>query len=828
LVGPAGADGADGTPGATTVVALTDRYEELPSQTFSDFAHAGAVAASPTRDIQTAIDATPVGPACQVIVGPGSYGGATVTIPTGRNNISIIGPSAGDFGGTVVTLSSGRALTIGNNAVRVRIVNLQVEGLTTISTTGAGVHRIERCQLEGGLTIGAISATIYIVGSTLGSVTIDAGFTGTILIDRCLFNAGATYTNNTQNYLKVLISDSAGLATAPTLAVSTNAALLNGRFQISTGSSTYYADGTALLKAPLTAINSLTPAADRIAYYTSASAGALTTLTSFARTLLDDADAATARATLGLGTAATSAATSFQSADATLTALAGLTTAANKLPYFTGVDAAAVADITTAGREILSTASSGTSGQVLTSSGGGAPTWTAVSSGSSTSTGYYGSFFDTTTQTHTSANTAKSMTLNQTPPAAGTEASGVSIVSGSRITVANAGVYNIQFSAQLDNSDSQEHDADIWIALNGTTVANSNTQITVPASHGSTNGNEVAAWNFVLTLAAGDYIELKWSVHDVSISLPTYSPVSPHPATPSLIVTVSQVAVLGGQANVQVFTSDGTWTKPATAKSVEVVAIGGGGGGGSGIIRAAAATRGGGAGGGGAGITRWALPASTLTSTVSVTVGQGGSGGAATTSTAVNGNAGAAGTASTFGAYVYAAGGSGGAGGAGVVAPVGGSGGTASVIPGGSGGNGGAGATSGPTVGSSALGAAGGGGGGSITNGNTAQAGASGGTGSPFLAGASALSGGAGGAATGVAGTAGTSSAASQPFGGGGGGGGGANHVASGSVIGGNGGAGGSYGGGGGGGGSGTTSTTTGQSGAGGAGANGIVIVIAS
>jgi len=374
-----GSEWAPASTAAGTVVGLTDRYEELPSQTFSDFAHGSLVPASPTRDIQTAIDATPVGPACQVIVGPGSYAGATVTIPTGRNNIAIIGPSAGDFGGTVASLSSGRGLTIGENAVRVRLVNLQIEGLTTISTTGAGVHRIERCQLVGGLTIGAISETIYIVGSQLGSVTIAAGFTGSILIDRCVFNTGATFTNNTQNYLKVLISDSAGLVTAPTVAVSTNAAFLNGRLQLTSGATTYYADGTALLKAPLTAINGLTPAADRIAYYTSASAGALATLTSFARTLLDDADAATARTTLGLGTAATSAATAFQAADATLTALAGVTTAANKLAYFTGVDTAAVADITTAGREILSTGSSGTNGQVLTSSGGGAPTWTTVS-----------------------------------------------------------------------------------------------------------------------------------------------------------------------------------------------------------------------------------------------------------------------------------------------------------------------------------------------------------------------------------------------------------------------------------------------------------------
>jgi hypothetical protein len=374
-----GSEWAPASTAAGTVVGLTDRYEELPSQTFSDFAHGGLLAASPTRDIQTAIDATPVGPACQVIVGPGSYAGATVTIPSGRNNIAIIGPQAGDFGGTIASLSSARALTVGNNVVRARLVNLQIEGLTTISTTGAGVHRIERCQLEGGLTIGAISATIYVVGCTLGNVSIDAGFTGLVLIDRCVWNSGATYTNNTLNYAKVLISDSAGLASAPTLAMTTNAAFLNGRLQLTSGLTTYYADGTALLKAPLTAINGLTPAADRIAYYTSASAGAMTALTSFGRSLIDDADAATARTTLGLGTAATSAATAFQAADATLTALAGVTTAANKLPYFTGVDTAAVADITTAGRQILSTASSGTNGQVLTSSGGGAPTWTTVS-----------------------------------------------------------------------------------------------------------------------------------------------------------------------------------------------------------------------------------------------------------------------------------------------------------------------------------------------------------------------------------------------------------------------------------------------------------------
>jgi hypothetical protein len=374
-----GAGGAptweDAAAGSSTVVGLTDRYEELPSQSFSEFAHASTVAASPTRDIQTAIDATPVGPACQVIVGPGSYGGATVTIPTGRNNISIIGPQAGDFGGTVVSLSSGRGLTVGNNAVRVRVVNIQVEGLTTVSTTGAGVHRFERSQLVGGLTVGAVSSYIYVVGCTLGNLVIDPGFTGLVLLDRCQFDAGSTITNGTLP-TRLLISDCAGLAAAPT-----TSAILNGRFQIATGSSTYYADGAALLKSALSSVNALTPAADRLAYYTGASSAALATLTAFGRSLIDDVDATAARTTLGLGTAATSASTAFQSSDATLTALAGLTTAANKLAYFTGVDTASTADITAAGREILSTATSGAAGQVLTSSGGGAPTWTTVSGG---------------------------------------------------------------------------------------------------------------------------------------------------------------------------------------------------------------------------------------------------------------------------------------------------------------------------------------------------------------------------------------------------------------------------------------------------------------
>lgn len=71
----------------------------------------------------------------------------------------------------------------------------------------------------------------------------------------------------------------------------------------------------------LTSIAGLTSAADRVPYYSGAGSAALATLTAYARSLLDDPDAATARATLGLGALATlSAVGTSQIADGSVTA----------------------------------------------------------------------------------------------------------------------------------------------------------------------------------------------------------------------------------------------------------------------------------------------------------------------------------------------------------------------------------------------------------------------------------------------------------------------------------------------------------------------------
>jgi hypothetical protein len=100
-------------------------------------------------------------------------------------------------------------------------------------------------------------------------------------------------------------------------------------------------------------------------------------------------------------------------------------------------------------------------------------------------------------------------------------------------------VYNIQFSAQLDKTDSGDDVVDIWLCKNGSPVANSNTQTTLTGN----NGKHVAAWNFFVNAAAADYYELCWSSPDAAVFLNYVAAASSptRPAIPSVILTVNKV-----------------------------------------------------------------------------------------------------------------------------------------------------------------------------------------------------------------------------------------------------------------------------------------------
>jgi len=152
----------------------------------------------------------------------------------------------------------------------------------------------------------------------------------------------------------------------------------------------------------------------------------------------------------------------------------------------------------------------------------------------------YGAFQSDVDQTAT-INTATAMTFNVTD-----QSNDVSVVSNSRITVVNSGIYNLQWSGQFENTDTQLHDANVWIRVNGTNVIGSNGLVSVPNKHGGINGHNIAAWNYFVKLNAGDYVELYWATDNAGVSLQTYiagtSPV--YPTTASVIATLSFVSAL--------------------------------------------------------------------------------------------------------------------------------------------------------------------------------------------------------------------------------------------------------------------------------------------
>lgn len=148
----------------------------------------------------------------------------------------------------------------------------------------------------------------------------------------------------------------------------------------------------------------------------------------------------------------------------------------------------------------------------------------------------FGSFQNTASQTPAAANTAYTVSLNTTDVADGM------YLSSNKIYCRNAGTYNLQFSLQLANTDSQIQEASIWIRKNGTNLDGTGSKYSVPNKHGSVDGYLIAVANFFITMAAGDYVEVMFAVSNVSIYIEAYAAqTSPFamPSIPSSVVTLT-------------------------------------------------------------------------------------------------------------------------------------------------------------------------------------------------------------------------------------------------------------------------------------------------
>ena len=152
----------------------------------------------------------------------------------------------------------------------------------------------------------------------------------------------------------------------------------------------------------------------------------------------------------------------------------------------------------------------------------------------------YGAFQDSTDQVAANTTTAYAVTFNTTD-----FANGVTVASNSRITVADAGIWNLQFSIQFTNTTNASQDVDVWFRVNGTNVANSNSRFGFAPRKGVGDPYHIiAAMNYFVSLNATDYVEIMWRPTDVGVSIEQYAAgTSPtRPAVPSAIVTMSFVS----------------------------------------------------------------------------------------------------------------------------------------------------------------------------------------------------------------------------------------------------------------------------------------------
>jgi hypothetical protein len=156
--------------------------------------------------------------------------------------------------------------------------------------------------------------------------------------------------------------------------------------------------------------------------------------------------------------------------------------------------------------------------------------------------GYWGSFWDSTSQTAAVINTPQAILLRS----GDSNSRGTTIASASRITVAHPGIYSLTFSIQFSNSDNSIHDVNVWLRKNdsGTSgdVPDSDSRFSVISRHGGIDGNIIGTVNYVLPLVGSDYLELMWATTSLAAYIHAEPSGATHPAIPGIICTITQVA----------------------------------------------------------------------------------------------------------------------------------------------------------------------------------------------------------------------------------------------------------------------------------------------
>lgn len=386
-------------PELAAIAGLTSAADSVPYFTGSGTAALATV----TSAARTVLDDTTVGAMVDTLGGAASTGTGGIA----RANSPVfttpnIGSATGSISGNAATVTTnanltgvvtsvGNATAIANGAIALAKLANGTDGeiptwdssgvITTVAvgtsgqvltSNGAGAAPTFQTAAGGGnaQTANPLSQFAATTSAQLAGVISDETGSGALvfatsptLVTPVLGVAAATSINKVAitapaTSATLTIADGATLTASATATVSGtntgdqtnitgNAATVTTNANL-TGPITSVGNATTIADAELAAIAGLTSAADRLPYFTGSGTASLATFTAAGRAIVDDADAAAQRTTLGLVIG-----TNVQAQDAELAAIAGLTSAADTVPYFTGSGTAALASLTSAGRALM-------------------------------------------------------------------------------------------------------------------------------------------------------------------------------------------------------------------------------------------------------------------------------------------------------------------------------------------------------------------------------------------------------------------------------------------------------------------------------------------
>ena len=118
--------------------------------------------------------------------------------------------------------------------------------------------------------------------------------------------------------------------------------------------------------------------------------------------------------------------------------------------------------------------------------------------------------------------------------------SSASYLTGSKFYVAKNGLYDVQYTIQINRvASSGTATVSVWLKKDGVNVPLTNRNFNSTGNIGT--ANRVGSSNYFITMTSGSYLELAWSTSDIAVILQALPSSSLHPATPSISATLNRV-----------------------------------------------------------------------------------------------------------------------------------------------------------------------------------------------------------------------------------------------------------------------------------------------